>query len=109
MFSNETYDKLKWVAQYALPAFGTLCFAIISLWGLPYGTEIIGTITAIDAFIGGLLGISSSNYEGDGTLVVDTSNKAKDIYRLELNGFPEELVEKDTIILKVNKPAHLKE
>lgn len=64
--SNETYDILKWIAQILLPALGTLYFALTKIWvGLPYGTEIVGTITAVDAFLGALLGISTMNYEGD--------------------------------------------
>lgn len=63
--SNSTYDALKWVAQYLLPSLGTLYFALAKIWGLPYGTEIVGTITAVDAFLGALLGISTMNYEGD--------------------------------------------
>lgn len=62
IFSNKTYDILKWVAQILLPALGTLYFALASLWGFPYGEQVVGTITAIDAFLGALLGISSSNY-----------------------------------------------
>lgn len=62
MFSNSTYDILKRIAQYVLPAIGTLYFAIASIWGLPYGEEIVGTITAVDAFLGALLGISTVQY-----------------------------------------------
>ena len=61
-FSNKTYDVLKWIAMYVLPALGTLYFALAGIWGLPYGEQVVGTITAIDTFIGVLLGISSSNY-----------------------------------------------
>jgi hypothetical protein len=60
--SNKIYDILKWIAQYGLPAIGTLYFAIANVWGLPYGEEVIGTIAAIDTFLGILLGISSSTY-----------------------------------------------
>ena len=60
--SNKTYDILKWVAQILLPALATLYFALASIWGLPYGEQIVGTITAIDAFLGVLLGISTINY-----------------------------------------------
>ena len=45
-----------------LPALGTLYFALASIWGFPYGEEIVGTITAIDTFMGVLLKISSDNY-----------------------------------------------
>lgn len=61
--SNKTYDILKWIAQYLLPATGTLYFALASIWGLPYGEEVVGTITAVDAFLGVLLGVSTAQYK----------------------------------------------
>lgn len=60
--SNRIYDALKWVAQILLPALGALYFALAGIWGFPYGEEIVGTITAIDAFLGVILGISSKQY-----------------------------------------------
>ena len=60
--SNELYDKLKWIAQILLPAIGTLYFALAGIWHFPYPEEIVGTITAIDFFLGTLLGISTANY-----------------------------------------------
>jgi TRAP-type uncharacterized transport system fused permease subunit len=54
---------LKYIAQIVLPALGTLYFALANIWGLPYGEQIVGTITAIDAFLGVLLGISSNTYK----------------------------------------------
>lgn len=61
-FSNKVYDVLKYIAQYFLPAIGTLYFALAAIWGLPYGEQIVGTITAVDTFLGVLLGISTSQY-----------------------------------------------
>lgn len=60
--SNKVYDVLKYIAQIVLPAIGTLYFALASIWGLPYGEEIVGTITAVDTFLGAILMISSANY-----------------------------------------------
>ena len=62
IMNDKVYDILKLIAQVILPALGTLYFAIAQIWGLPYGEEIVGTITAIDAFLGAVLGISSINY-----------------------------------------------
>lgn len=59
---NKMYDILKWIAQILLPALGTLYFALASIWGLPYAEQIVGTITAIDAFLGAILGISTYMY-----------------------------------------------
>lgn len=61
-FSNKVYDALKWIAQYLLPAAGALYLALAKIWGLPYGEEIIGTISAVDIFLGVILGISSASY-----------------------------------------------
>lgn len=64
--NNKTYDILKFIAQILLPAIGTLYFALASIWNLPYGEQIVGTITAIDAFLGAILGISTKKYnEGE--------------------------------------------
>lgn len=62
MMSNKTYDILKWIAQLLLPALGTLYFALASIWGFPYGEQIVGTITAVDTFLGVILGISTAQY-----------------------------------------------
>lgn len=61
--SNKWYDMLKWIAQYFLPALGTLYFALAGIWGFPYGEEVVGTITAVDTFLGVLLGISTVQYK----------------------------------------------
>lgn len=66
--SNKVYDILKFIAQIVLPALGTLYFALATIWGLPYAGEIVGTITAVDTFLGAILGISTIKY-----------NKSKDI------------------------------
>ena len=64
--SNQAYDILKFIAQILLPAIGTLYFALASIWGFPYGEQIVGTITAVDAFLGTCLGISTKNYYQEG-------------------------------------------
>lgn len=61
--SNKLYDLLKKFAMYFLPSLGTLYFALAGIWGLPYGEQIVGTITAIDTFLGVVLGISTAQYK----------------------------------------------
>ena len=64
--SNKVYDVLKYVAQIGLPALATLYFAVAEIWGLPYSAEVIGTITALDTFLGVLLGITTAQYNKKG-------------------------------------------
>ena len=60
--SNKVYDVLKWIAMYFLPAIGTLYFALSGIWNLPYGEQVVGTIAAVDTFLGVLLGIRTAQY-----------------------------------------------
>lgn len=60
--SNKLYDVLKWIAQILLPALATLYFALAGIWNFPFGEQIVGTIAAVDTFLGVLLGISTAQY-----------------------------------------------
>lgn len=61
--SNKTYDNLKWIAMILLPGLGTLYFALAGIWNFPYGEQIVGTLAALDAFMGTILGISTAQYK----------------------------------------------
>lgn len=70
MMTNKTYDILKWIALVVLPAAATFYTALAPIWRLPYESEIPMTITAVDALLGALLGVSSVKYQSknDGTV-----------------------------------------
>jgi hypothetical protein len=104
--NNKTYDVIKWIAQYFIPAAGTLYAALSKIWGFPYGSEVVGTLSAIDIFLGAVLGISSSNYNGEGTLEIHSDPEAdKDVYQLMLNVPAESLADRDSVTFKVSKPS----
>lgn len=75
--TNKTYDRLKFVTLIALPALATFYLTVAQIWHLPSATEVAATITAIDTFLGALLGLSSKNYTPptDGTLHVTPRNE----------------------------------
>ena len=66
--SNKLYDVLKYIALIVLPAIGALYFALAKIWGFPYAAEIVGTISAVDAFMGAILQISTNNYNKEGQI-----------------------------------------
>lgn len=101
--SDKTYNRLKWIAQYLLPALAALWLGLAKVWNLPLGSEIGATISLIDVFLGAVLGISSKNYQGDGNLVINTTDPEKDVYSLELNGDIADLSEKKSVTFMVNK------
>lgn len=65
MMSNKTYDVLKAIAQVVLPAVASLYAALAKIWNFPLGTEIVGTITAIDTFLGALLIRAKKKYDSE--------------------------------------------
>lgn len=99
--NDELYNFLKWMAQIVLPAMGTLYFGLSSIWGLPYGEQVVGTITVLDAFLGAILGVSTAKYTGDGTLHIDTTRSDKDSYNLAFDTPLDKLPEKKSVVLKV--------
>ena len=60
--SNKVYDVLKWIVMIVLPAIATLYSALAGIWGLPFADQIVGTITAVNTFLGAVLMISNVQY-----------------------------------------------
>lgn len=83
--SNKLYDTLKWIALIFLPASGTLYFALAGIWGFPYAEQVVGTITAIDTFIGVIIGISSAQYNKAISGTVEASDDNKDTVNHEVD------------------------
>ena len=65
MFSNKVYDILKYISRYVLPGLGTLYFALSTIWGLPFGEQVVGTASALTIFMNTILGISTMSYKKD--------------------------------------------
>lgn len=106
-FTNRLYDRLKFVAVILLPALGTLYFALAQIWGLPKVIEVIGTISALDTFLGFVLHISTNSYykngqNFDGTMHVNETDTATQ-FQLELNSDPADLPGKHSVKFNVNK------
>jgi Putative phage holin Dp-1 len=102
--SNDMYDFTKKIAQLWLPAFGTLYFTLAGLWGLPAADEVVGTVVAVDTFLGVLLGLSSAAYPGDGDINVSRNELGEvEKYSLELNEEAENLADKNAVTFKVKE------
>lgn len=73
MINSKLYDVLKPIALVWLPALGALYFALSGIWGVPDAEQVIGSITAVDTFLGAVLHISSVQYTppSGGKLIVD--------------------------------------
>lgn len=58
---EKTYDTVKTIALI-MPLFIVLYEAIGKIWNIPYTEQITLTLTAINAFVGGLVKISNMKY-----------------------------------------------
>lgn len=105
LLTGKTYDAVKKFAQVVLPAVGTLYFTVAQIWGLGHAEEVVGTIVAVDTFLGVALHLSSTAYNNsdakyDGTVEV-TETADKKTFNLILNGDPHDIDEKKDLTFKV--------
>lgn len=67
--NKRIYDTLKWIAQILLPALGALYAALAGIWGWPYAEAVVGTISAVDVFLGAVLMLDSRKFFEDKQIV----------------------------------------
>ena len=106
--SNSTFDVLKRAAELGLPALGALYFALAQIWGLPYGEQVVGTVAAVNTFVGVIVVIARNQYNNqdgmyDGDLLVSKNSDDAVSYMMELNHDPEEILGQTEFRLKVKK------
>lgn len=63
LIKGKLYRFLKFIAQIALPAFGTLYVTLAGIWHLPAAESVVGTVVAVDTFLGVVLQLSSTAYD----------------------------------------------
>ena len=57
--SNRVYDAAKYTALVVLPALAVFVHIVGGEWGLPNVASVVVTISAIEVFLGALVGVSS--------------------------------------------------
>ncbi|MBO5926348.1 MAG: holin [Clostridia bacterium] len=72
ILNDKLYTILKWVCLTVVPALNILLATLCSLYGWSWGTIVIGTIDAVAAFIGAIIGIGSVKYQ---KALKDSENK----------------------------------
>lgn len=104
LLNDKVYNALKFLAQIVLPALATLYATVAAVWDLPKAQEVVLTITAIDTFLGVVLGISSNSYKNDesrfdGALKLEDN---EDSTNLRLQSLDEQaLLSKNEVTFKV--------
>lgn len=63
VFENgKAYDVLKFIARYIGPIV-IFITAIINIWGIPYGEQIIATLAALETLLTSFVSISKKKYD----------------------------------------------
>lgn len=106
ILNDKWYTILEFVARVLLPGLATLYLAVAALWGVENGPQVVGTIVAVDAFLGLFLGVAQRSYDAseakyDGSIDVIPQGEGT-LYSLNLNGQPEEIAGMSTVTFKVN-------
>lgn len=72
ILNDKLYTILKWICLTVVPALNILIATLCSLYGWTWGNIVIGTIDAIAAFVGAILGFGSIKYQ---KALKDSDNK----------------------------------
>ena len=59
--NSKVYDTLKFIARYVGP-FAVFIAAIINIWGIPYGEQIIATLAALETLLTKFVSVSKKKY-----------------------------------------------
>lgn len=60
--SNKVYDTLKAIGLVAIPVI-TFLTAIVNIWQIPYGDQIVATLTAVDVLVGAIVTVAKGQYD----------------------------------------------
>jgi hypothetical protein len=107
LLSDEWYTRLEYTARVILPGIATLYLALSTLWSFPNGPQVVGTIVAVDTFLGVFIGYAQKTYDASdaafqGAINVMTSPEGAKIFSLDLNSDPEQLDTLNKVTFKVN-------
>lgn len=108
MLSDGAYNVVKKSATIVLPALSALYIALAQIWDLPHVEEVVGTLTALNTFIGVIVQISKKSYYASNAPYVgeikveDSEDGSRKVFSLVVNGHPEDLENMDIATFKIN-------
>ena len=106
ILGNVSYDVAKDAVTIYIPALGVFYAAVAAIWGLPFSVEVVGTVAAVEVFLGAVLKVSSNRYQNlpvnyNGALRVNMTDPLSDNYKLELDAGWDSLAKEDEIRIQV--------
>ena len=99
--NNKTYDFLNALVRIILPASGTMYFGLSQIWGIPYATEVVGTIAVVTTFLGIVILLARNGWKTDDQLVIDTRDPDQISFGFESGMMIDKLKDGQTLTLGV--------
>lgn len=105
LMSDKLYNILKHAAAIGLPALSALYYTVAQIWNIPDTKEVMGTIAAVNTFIGALVGVSYVKYNNSGAKYVGalevSDTGTKKVFSLNLNSDPQDIEQMSEATFKV--------
>lgn len=109
--SNSAYISLKRLIMVSLPGVGSLYFVLWAIFDLPGAEWVLGTFMLVIFVLGVVVQGSSKRYYADnkiggGEIVILTNDDGKQVYSLDLDDDPENLINLNEVRFQVRKPRN---
>jgi hypothetical protein len=102
---NFSYDVLQNLTRVILPGLSALYAALGAIWGFPNVEQIVGTVAALNVFLGLVATVSHKNYvkanSGFDGQVLTTTDDEGTSFRLVLETPLDEAVKNGQVVFKV--------
>lgn len=106
MLNDSAYNVIKKSATIILPAFSALYIALAQIWHFGHVDQVVGTVTALNTFLGVTVQLSKKSYYASnapyvGEIKVESDGERK-VFSLVVDGDPEELENMSSANFKIN-------
>lgn len=106
MLSDNAYNVVKKSATIIFPALSALYIAIAQIWNFDHVEQVVGTLTAVNTFLGVVIQLSKKSYYASsapyvGEIKVQNVGEKK-VFSLVVDGDPEELETMNSANFKVS-------
>lgn len=106
MLSNSAYNVVKKSATIVLPALSAFYIAIAQIWNFDHVDQVVGTLAALNTFLGVIIQLSKKSYYASsapyvGEIKVQNVGEKK-VFSLVVDGDPEELENMNSANFKIN-------
>lgn len=106
MLSDSAYNVVKKSATIVFPALSALYIALAQIWHFGHVDQVVGTLTALNTFLGVLIQLSKKSYYASSAPYVGEiqvkSEGTKKVFSLVVDGDPEDLENMTSANFKVN-------